>query len=382
MVSSPRMQTHEQKTSMRDVLLRTVSVLGLVAVLLLGAWGIIQLAVAIPALFSNVGGNVSTLFTPAPQKEALTVTADASVASAQSLRISWSHTSSSGEYSYNISYACESGLSLKAPLPTGSYQTVACNTPFNFVNASDHMTVIPTATKSLPLALTVIATNLSTGAVTAQGTATTNVTSATASVAVPTETTASKGTAVSKGTPDSSYSYYAAPAPQTLYGYGDLAVRINSVAPLAGQAAGNGLTAVTFTIQNIGTNIVTSGWIFNAVLPINGSYTFVSQAQRPLNPGDKVVYMLTYSGGYGYNSGYSNSGYNGYGYGCTGYVPCLYPTPSHDPIDYPNVYNYGYGNGYTSGYPYGGGMVTITADPQGLIPETTKINNVATAPAY
>lgn len=365
------METQEQKTPMRDVALRAIAVLGLIAVLLLGAWGIIQLAVAIPTLFSNLGGGVSS-FTQSNQKETLTVSSAATITSGQTLQVSWNHTNKDGEYSYAVSYACQNGLSVKAPLPTGTYQTIACNTPFNFVNATGGMTIEPTATgKALPLTLTVSATKLSTGAVTAQGTATTNVAPIVVATA-PAKTTTSSNT---------STSYYAAPVPQALYGYGDLAVSIQSVVP-----AQSGLTAVTFTISNLGTNRVPAGWTFNANLPINGSYMFASQPQRALNPGDKIVYTLTFSGGsnnynggynpypYGYNTngyGYTGQGsytgagsYTGQGtYNCNGYSVC-YPSTPIQPS-----YNYGYSTG----------PVTITADPQNYILESNELNNTATA---
>src|SRR3989338_5884177 len=56
----------------KENLVRVVAVLGLIAVLLLGAWGIIQLAFFIPTLFSGAGNatpavtSPSTVPTPAP----------------------------------------------------------------------------------------------------------------------------------------------------------------------------------------------------------------------------------------------------------------------------------------------------------------------------
>jgi hypothetical protein len=148
--------------------LRTIAVLGLIAVLLLGAWGIIQLAVAIPTFFSNIGSGTSSSLTNTSAKESITVSTAATITSGQTLQVSWTHAGAdtNAQYSYAISYACETGLSLGAPVPTGSYQTVACNTPFNYVNAGAHMTVIPvvTGTASEPLVITVTATKLSTGA--------------------------------------------------------------------------------------------------------------------------------------------------------------------------------------------------------------------------
>jgi len=47
------------KHTFRENVLRVVAVIGLIAVLLLGAWGIIQLAFFIPTFLSNIGGSVT-----------------------------------------------------------------------------------------------------------------------------------------------------------------------------------------------------------------------------------------------------------------------------------------------------------------------------------
>jgi len=47
------------KHTFRENVLRVVAVIGLIAVLLLGAWGIIQLAFFIPTFLSNIGGSLT-----------------------------------------------------------------------------------------------------------------------------------------------------------------------------------------------------------------------------------------------------------------------------------------------------------------------------------
>ncbi len=358
------METHEVKSPVRDTVLRAIAVLGLIAVLLLGAWGIIQLAVSIPSLFSNIGSGSFSFFNAAPKTETLTVDSVANLTSGQTLQVSWNHQNKNdGAYSYSISHACKDGLSVKAPLPTGSYQTVACNTPFNFVNASNKMTLLPTVTKSAtPLVLTVSATNLATGAITSQGSATTNVAPTTKAVVTPTKPVVT--TPSNSGT-----TYVPATTRAALYGYGDLAIRINSITPSA-----NGLTSVVFTVENLGTNIVASGWNFNANLPVNGSYLYTSPAQRALNPGDKIVFTLTFSnnytgGTYPYDNGWGYSG-NGYytgtgSYNCNGYTVCY---QNQQPT------NYGYNYQYTTYNNYGG-PITITVDPQNFVWESNENNN-------
>lgn len=53
----------DNQMSTKDMFLRAIAVLGLIAILLLGAWGIIQLAVNLPSFLANVGGSVSSVFT-------------------------------------------------------------------------------------------------------------------------------------------------------------------------------------------------------------------------------------------------------------------------------------------------------------------------------
>jgi hypothetical protein len=377
------METHEvktKKTPLWDLFLRTIAVLGLIAILLLGAWGIIQLAFAIPSVFGDLGESISSLFThsttttTAPAaKESITVTLPATTSSGAATQVSWLHSNSdtSGQYSYAISYACATGITVKAPLPTGSYQAVPCNTAFNYVNATEHMNLVPTLVGSAPatLTVTVTATKLSTGAVTAQGSASTNVTAGTA-----TQTTTTKPVTTTTTKPTTQY-YPAATRAVSLYGYGDLAVTITSVLP------STGLTTIHFTVANVGTNIVNSGWTFNATLPINGSYTFGSQPQQALYPGDKIAYTLSFAGGntsqtYGGTygaSGYAANGYTTSGYTCQGYT-----------CNNNNVVVNGYPYGNTTTYGYQTGTITITADPQNYIPEYNKGNNTAqtTVPLY
>jgi len=301
-----------------------------------------------------------------------------------------SNADTSGQYSYAISYACQAGLSVKAPLPNGSFQSVPCNTLFNYVNASQHMNIVPSVTgSSQPLAITVIATKLSTGLATASGTATTNVTASGAQASQPSTSSGQATTKPVTTTTSPSTTYYAAPRPKTLYGYGDLAVHFTSVAPSAG------LTVVKFVIENDGTNVIPAGWTFNATLPINGSYTFGSQPQQALYPGDKIAYTLSFAGtnqatgypytntNYGYSTGYSTGyGYSSTGYNCNGYL-CTNNNTVSNGYPYPAT-NFGY-SGYGNGYGYQQtAVITITADPQNFIVEPNKGNNIAqtTVPLY
>ncbi|MES2007050.1 MAG: hypothetical protein V4436_03005, partial [Patescibacteria group bacterium] len=85
--------------------------------------------------------------------------------------------------------------------------------------------------------------------------------------------------------------YTAAPRVASLYGLSDLKVTISSVTSLSSV---QGRVAVSFVVENIGTNVALSGWTFNAQLPLQPTYTYQSQGQQALYPGDKIAYTLTY----------------------------------------------------------------------------------------
>ena len=78
------------KNTFQENAIRVISVIGLIAVLLLGAWGIIQLAFFIPTFLSNIGGSLTpktiTTNTGAPKVATTTVQTPAVVAPVQEVQ--------------------------------------------------------------------------------------------------------------------------------------------------------------------------------------------------------------------------------------------------------------------------------------------------------
>lgn len=316
----------------RDNLLRVVAVLGLLAILLLGAWGIIQVAFFISGLFTN---SSETNNTPAPAAhEIVTISMPASALPGQNVAVNWKHQGGAGAYAYAVSYACADGLSIKAPLPTGALQAVPCNTPFNYTNASTSMSLTPAYSGSTDAhtAITITATQLSTGKITASATG--NLTVTATKTAKPTTTTS--GTTAPKST------YVPSGRTQNLYGYADLAVSITSA------YSRNNNTVVQFVIQNVGTNVTPGTWTFSAIIPWQGSYTYPAGPQRALYPGDRIEYTLAYGGD------------SGYGYG---YTPTCF----------------GYTGNCIGSATYGQQTVSVSVDPYNQLTELTKANNYASA---
>lgn len=356
------------KTTFKEGALRAVAILGLLAILLLGAWGIIQIAFFISDLVSHAGGAASNGQTTTQQHELITISVPSSATAGTPVTIGWNHQGGSGNYSYAVAYSCVSGLTFKAPVPTGATQSVACNTPFNYTQAKDSLAITPvySGTTDAKVTITVTATNLATGAITAQSSGTLTVL---ATKAAPAKTT----TSTTKTSSGSTRTSYVASAHRTtnLYGYSDLAVTITS----AYSTNGNG--TLQFVVQNVGTNVTPANWTFNVTLP--GGYQYPAGPQQALYPGDKIVYSMGYSD-------YAST--NTYGT-CNQYGPCSVPgyqggyqqpTYGYNPYGGCGTYSaYGYNCG--SYYPGQGQQkqITVTVDPFNQIAEAFKGNNTATA---
>lgn len=347
--------------------LRVIAVVGLIAILLLGAWGIIQLAFIIPGFFGNIGKKAT------PVEESLTLSAPASINSGDTLSLGWQHKGGSGEYSYAVSYACQDGVSLKAPTASGSWQAVGCNTPFNYTNATRSTTLVVTNTNTSakPIDITVAATKLSSGEVRASAAARVSV--AAGKTATQTTTTIKKPTSSSSGA-----TYVRSTQTKQLYGYPDLSVTITSN---PGTVRAGSRVTLQFVVQNTGTNTAAQGWSFTASLPLNpsfsnqGQYTYNSGAQQALNPGDKIVYTLGYDAQFSGQQYTQTGGCDGWTYPCNPGQPvyggpgtCNSYGPCSIPGYYPNLYGY-YNPGWNQQ------TASVQVDPYNLVWELSEANN-------
>ena len=360
--------------TVRENFLRVIAVLGLIAILLLGAWGIIQIAFSLPSFFSNFGA------TDRSSKEALSVSLPREVPTGAVFPLSWTHNNKSGAYSYSISYSCAQGLQFAAPLPNGAFELAPCNTPFNYLNATSTtpiVGVLGSGAKQASTTIIVAATRLSDGIVTVKGagSVTINATSSASVAQKPAATSKPKVAAKPSST------YVSSGRTTNLYGYPDLVVQIISNPDSV--PAGSRI-ALQFAITNVGTNLAPASWDFIAALPYTPIYSYNSGPQRALYPGDKIVYTLGYDAvypadypphGYGGGTGYNNApGFNyagGYNWGasCNNFGPCNVP-------GYANYY--APSNYYTPGYAgYGSAQTTITVDPYNYVQDANRSNNTA-----
>jgi hypothetical protein len=386
MLGFPHMSTSPESATFRDRALRAIAILGLIVILLLGAWGIIQIAFTLYGFLGHTGSSAGTATN---KQELVTVTAPLTVTSGSPFNLSFSHTNGSGNYAYQISFSCAQGLTVQAPLPTGQLQSVPCNTPFNYTGATTNMPLTVSVSGSSPVSttFTVAAKNLASNAVTASGTATVSVTPLAHTSNSGTTSSTSHTTSNTKTTKPKT-TYVPSTRAQTLYGSPDLAVSMGTI------AGANGTYSATFTIQNVGTNVTPANWTFNAWLPTSGGYTYTSAPQQSLRPGDKIIYTLSFNTGSTYTT--YGSTYNNYLFGQQGwyyYQNCGYSTN----YTYNGYYTYPgatYGcNGtaaqptYYSGYPYNsspqyntyGSVMTVTVDPNNYVSESNESNNTVSS---
>ncbi|MDO8517876.1 MAG: hypothetical protein Q7S26_01110 [bacterium] len=388
----------EEKTSFKDWALRAISVLGLIAILFIGVWGIIQITLAVPGFFAGFGKNTPS-DTTAPTagsstvaQEQLILSLPTSITSGQPFTLSWKHQGGSGNYGYLISYSCATGLSLYAPTLSGTSTKVPCDTAFNFTSATETVQLTPTFTGAEQAAVTVSvsANKLSDSSIATKSTATTIVlpasSASTATKTVATKTPATKTTTLPTGrqvVPSTTYT--ATNKIPALSGLPNLVVYMTSAIPLDGRLT------VQFTIANTGTNVAPAGWMFVALFPPNQANTYISGSQQALSPGDKIVYTL----------GFSIPEYNQTQ--TSPFVPPQYPNNNcgyaqsytyNGAVNIPNASLYScmiqtqqqlmlkqaQATNYYANQTHGHGAFVVSVDPQNFVQENNETDNMVGVP--
>ena len=348
----------EQNTGLsqsRTVALKTLSIVGFVAVLIFGVWGLIQVARLVPNAFSSIQSaavSLSSIFVPAERLEISIPSAN--VNSGEVFTFSWVHTNKSGDGTYRISFDCRDGVSMQTPDQNGIYQKVFCDTPFNLTNSKDSVKLIAFSDNNryVDVPMKLAYTRLSDGKVTASTETTITITNDKLSSGALSGTTTPAATTpapVKVAKPNSGRVIPIAGTPArnvytittsgrssdpngrvdlevTILGEGFIDPATNTFVQSPSIRRG-GRGAVRFEVSNIGTK-TSENWTFNAVVPTFPMYIYSSDMQPNLAPGDKIEYTL----------GFDQAD----------------PVATH-------------------------GIVTINVDPSGSMNEITKNNNIARA---
>lgn len=314
-------QQIEKSERVASGVMRFLAVTGLVAVLALIAWLVVQGIRLMPNLGQNITAAVSSVtsvFRSAPEEDIVFDLSSRTLTSGQQVVVRWNYVGTSEE-SARFSYDCARNVTLSIE-SNGSWQDVVCGQEVEIEN--NMFTMIPTSPKTrfadLTLhvsrgdvedatLVTVVNTELATErddlfvVETSTSTPSDDVAPVTD---VPTETTANTPTVVAP-TPVSP-----APAPTPVVATprvlapADLVVNIEETGvyvPVAGRDTffpvspipSEKRAGVIFTVTNRGEK-PSGAWGFVANLPIEGDmkYRYASPVQAPLAPGMQVQFTL------------------------------------------------------------------------------------------
>jgi hypothetical protein len=324
-------ETREESRSMAMVS-NALAIIGFIILIVIVVWGLVHIA-------SLSTGSLGSLFSSTPKVE---VTAPKNGTSGQPVGISWKYTGKEvGTYAFL--YQCQQNFQFITNV-TGSQAVVTkipCGTAIN-VGSSTAATVIPvsTATNALPVPITVVFTSQD-GKTHAEGSASISIAPGTNTNTPPIATTTPPTPKQTKPTATTSYGKpsYSTHTPLALVahaasGPADLQVRLITVGVMdpsgalinRAPASPYDIVGIEFDIANVGGS-PTGSWSFSASLPTGGGeYPYQSPTQISLAPGEHIVNTLRFS---------------------------------------PNMRS---------------GVITVTADPAGVVPEANKGNNVISQP--
>lgn len=291
---------------------RVFAVIGFVAIIGAGLWGTASVARGIPNAFSAIASaivSLTSIFVPANEQITISIPS-LTVLSGEEFSISWEHSNKSVEGSYTFRYDCANGVSFTSPTASGAPVTIFCNTPFNFLNSANAITLTPSSTENRFIDVTLHIDFTPNGQSTPTVSGTTLLTIAnervtgSPSVTTPPTTTTPTNTTPTAG-PETS-SIHVIPtggAVSSPNGAIDLSARVIAVGVVEkatgaftasttpNRALSTHRVAVKFAVENNGTR-TSPQWTFNAVLPTFPSHVFSSPVQPALAPGDRIEFTL------------------------------------------------------------------------------------------
>jgi len=319
-----------------NVLIKALAVVGLLAILVVGSFTTISIArfsapyvysisnsaisiadtagKALARTASTAAVTLSSVFFPVNH---LSVSTDSTtVNSSEPFTLSLKLDRADTKGSYSFSYPCLEGFYFKSATAGNSEESVPCDTPFNLVLDNQKVTLTPVSTKSryvdMPVTLhftqdgkksfsdkaSIVMTVFNDGSKktvteTVPKTSTINpTTSGHTSAVTPGSETSKTYTNISIGGPT-----IKAENPS---GKADFKVSIISTGTTNKTSGAFTATstlyrsdriAVRFAVENTGDK-TSPEWRFNAILPTYPAYTFNSDSQRALKPGERIEYTI------------------------------------------------------------------------------------------
>lgn len=302
-----------KKTAYKKIALNVLSVIGGLVVIAGIAWVGIRGLSQFPnvgAFLANAFAGLQSVFTPA---ERITIsTVDSQIVVNKPFTLSWSHRGKNSEGSYTFSYECRDDVFL-ARRQNGTQTTIFCNTEMPLLADSTEISLIAVGAVNgvLEMPVTVAFKRNNQPLSTLRGEATLLVqeeyldtATSTDSVSSTGTTTTNQHTSAQANTPR----YTTVPVVTQPFsdpnGTPDLSVRVIAYG-LVDQKTGvftqrseiphdlpkGKRAALRFEVVNLGTK-ESGRWKFEAELPTSPSYTYTSDKQQTLFPGDKIEYTI------------------------------------------------------------------------------------------
>lgn len=300
------------KQSIKNGIATTGRVFGLLVILFAVVWvgmqGFENRATVTKALANAVAG-IQAFFTPS-ERIVISIV-DSQIVVNEPFTLVWEHRGKDTDGSYVFSYDCKEGVYLSRKGETNLDDTLFCNTDIPLLDSETEL--ILTAHGSVlgvvELPVHIAYTENGSQRVNLTGDAVLGVqderfddatsTEATDTVLTPTTPAQTPGTPTTVTIPVVST--------PNLYGKADLTVRVlgyglvdnssgafEEMNEIPRSLPSGKRGAIRFEVVNIGTN-VSGEWRFEAELPTSPSYTYKSDDQQTLFPGDKIVYTLGFN---------------------------------------------------------------------------------------
>lgn len=289
--------------------------IGIVTILSFASIGIIRIGPGIIKAVSQAAVSLSGNFVPAPRLNLEST--KYTVGSNETFTLSWTfdkNTETAG--SYLMSYPCIQNMHVEIMDSTsGEFRTAFCNTYINFMTDDNSVSVRALTNPRDPVTfpITVYFTKNGSNTITARAQA--DITVAGSVIQTPNKNPqparpTNSGTATNqtpRNTPSTRTYTVTQNQPITAtprsYGQGiDLTPRIIATG-IVSTSTGEFIPkkqinyrergAIKFEIENVGDKTSTE-WSFSMILPTYPEYTFLSEQQPPLAPGDKVEYTMAF----------------------------------------------------------------------------------------
>lgn len=287
---------------------RTLAIIGFIAVIIGGLWGTVFVARNVPGAFSALASaivSLTSIFVPA--EEAITLSIPSPIVkNGETFVLSWEHERKGIDGSYTFRYECVEGVSFTSPTQAGPDTKVVCNTPFNFLNASESIVVTVSSLKNSLADVTAYIDFTPSGSSESTVTGSTLFTIQNENITSPSAGPTGGATTPRTAGPETTTVELLPGIGSTVSdprGRTDLSVRLIEIGLVdkttgeftasstpSASAIGKRIAA-RFAVENIGTRS-SDQWTFNAVLPTFPSHIYSSPTQPALTPGDRIEFTL------------------------------------------------------------------------------------------